>query len=112
LELHYLYNKDNRAHKEERCHFNARLAASACLSRLKKVRKKICLKEFYLVKQGLYKLESEERGSSLKDLEIVLYSPVVGSSAALGLPLTDLFFNPSFSLLPDLISSNIFYFYF
>ena len=74
---------------------------------LEKGCKKVCLKEFCLIKQGLYKLESEKRGFSLKDLETVLHSPVVGSLVALGLPLANLFFNPSFSLLLNLISSNI-----
>jgi len=105
--LHRLCNKDDRAYKEERYYFNAYLAASAHLSRLKKVHEKIYLKELRLVKQGLYKLESEEKGSSLKDLKTVLYSPVVGSLATLRSPLTNLFFNPSFFLLPNLISSNI-----
>jgi len=50
LELRRLYNKDDYAYKEERRHFDARLAASARLSYLKKVYKKICLKELYLVK--------------------------------------------------------------
>jgi len=52
-------------------------------------------------------LESEERGSSLKDLETVLCSLVVGFLVTLGSPLANLFFNPSFSLLPNLISSNM-----
>jgi len=106
LELRRLYNEDNYTYKEERRRFNTYLAASACLSHLKKVYKKICLKELYLVKQGFYKLESEEKGSSLKDLETVLHSPVVGSLTAFGSPLANSFFNPSFSLLPNLISSN------
>jgi len=107
LELHYFYNEDNCAHKEERRHFNAYLAAFTYLSYLKKVYKKIYLKELRLVKQGLYKLESKEKDSSLKDPETVLYSPVVGSLATLRSPLADSFFNPSFSLLPNLISSNM-----
>ena len=73
---------------------------------LQRVRKKVWLKEFRLVKQGLYKLESEKRGSNPKDPETVLHSPVAGSLAALGSPSVNLFFNPSFSLLPNLISSN------
>jgi len=107
LELHHLYNKDDRAYKEERRHFNAYFAVFTYLFYLKKVYKKIYLKELYLVKQGFYKLESKERGSSPKDLETVLYSPVVGSLATLRLPLADSFFNPSFSLLPNLVSFNI-----
>jgi len=80
--------------------------AHAHLVRLKRVHKKVQLKEFRLVKQGLCELESEERGFNLKDLETVLYSPVVESSTTLRSPSADLFFNPSFSLLPDLISFN------
>jgi len=85
---------------------NACFFASTYLLYLKKVCKKVRLKEFRLVKQGLYELESEEKNSSLKDLEIVLYSPVVGSLTAFRSPLANSFFNSSFSLLPDLISSN------
>jgi len=107
LELHYLCDEDNCAYKEERYYFDARLAAFTRLSYLKKVYKKICLKELCLIKQGLYKLESKERGSSLKDSETVPRSPVVGSLTTLRSPLANLFFNPSFSLLPNLISSNI-----
>jgi len=59
------------------------LLALACLLCLKKVRKKVWSKEFRLVKQGLYELKSEERGSSLKDLETVLCSPAVGSLTTL-----------------------------
>jgi len=107
LELYYLRDKDNHACKEERRRFNACLAASTHLSCLEKVYKKICLKELCLVKQGLYKLESEKKDSSLEDLETILYSLAVGSLTALRSPLTNLFFNPSFSLLPNLISSNM-----
>jgi len=107
LELRCLCDEDNCAYKEERHYFNACLAAFAYLSYLKKVYKKIYLKEFRLVKQGLYKLESEKRVSSPKDPETVLHSLVVGSSTALRSPLANLFFNSSFSLLPNLISSNM-----
>jgi len=74
---------------------------------LKQVYKKVWLKEFYLVKQGLYKLESKKKGFSPEDLETVLHSLVVGSLIAPKLPLADLFFNPSFSLLPNLLSFNM-----
>jgi len=37
---------------------------------------------------------------------IAFYSLVAEFLIALKLPLADLFFNPSFSLLPDLVSSN------
>jgi len=104
--LRHLRDEDNHARKEERRRFDAHLAASARLSHLKKVHKKICLKELRLVKQGLYELESEEKDSSPKDPETVLHSPAVGSLTALGLPLANSFFDPSFSLLPNLISSN------
>jgi len=106
LELHCLYDKDDRAYKKEHRYFDARLAASTYLSYLKRVCKKIRLKELHLIKQGLYELESEEKGSNLKDLETVLYSLVVGSLTALRSPLTNSFFDSSFFLLPDLISSN------
>jgi len=104
--LQRLYNKDDRAYKAERRHFNARLAASAYLFHLKRVYKKIRLKELCLVKQGLYKLENKEKDSNLKEKETALRSSAVGSLIALRLPLANSFFNPSFSLLPDLISSN------
>jgi len=106
LELYYFYNKDNRAHKEERHRFDAYLTAFTYLSHLKKVYKKIHFKELYLIKQGLYELESKKRGSSPKDSETVLHSPVVESLITLRSPLTNSFFNPSFSLLPNLVSSN------
>jgi len=105
--IYCLYaNKECVLAKEDWIH-KARQAAHARLICLKKVREKVYLKEFYLVKQGLYELESKKKGSSLKDLETVLCSPAVGSSIALRLPLANLFFNPSFSLLPNLISFNI-----
>jgi len=50
LELHCLYNEDDRAYKEERRRFDARFAAFAYLSYLEKVREKIRLKELRLVK--------------------------------------------------------------
>jgi len=77
------------------------------LSRLKKIQEKIWLKELRLVKQGLYELESEEKDSNLKEMEIVLCNPAVESLIALKLPLANLFFNPSFFLLPNLFSFNI-----
>jgi len=95
------------AAKAQQRALEACLSASARLLRLKKVHKKVWLKEFRLVKQGLYKLENEEKGSNPKDLETVLRSPVVGSLPTPRSPLANLFFNPSFSLLPNLISSNI-----
>jgi len=93
--------------REEECRaLKARLLAYTYLCCLKRVREKVWLKEFRLVKQGLYELESKERGSSPKDPETVLHSPVVGSLTTFGSPLANSFFNPSFSLLPNLISSN------
>jgi len=90
----------------QRC-FKAAAYTVIKVQRLQQVREKVWLKEFHLVKQGLYELKSKERGSSLKDLETVLYSPVVGSLTTLRSPSANLFFNPSFSLLPNLISSNM-----
>ena len=55
----------------------------------------------------LYKLKSKKKDFSLEDLETVLYSLVVGSLIAPKSPLVNLFFNPSFSLLPNLLSSNM-----
>jgi len=104
--IYYLCADKERVLAKEDWIREARRAAYARLIHLKKVCKKVCLKEFRLVKQGLYKLENEKRGSSLKDLETVLYSPVMGSLTTLGSPLANLYFNPSFSLLPNLISSN------
>jgi len=86
---------------------NACLVVYAYLYWLEKIRKKVRLKEWKLIQQGLCELENEKRGFSLKDLETVLYSLVVGSLSTLRSPLTDLFFNPSFSLLPNLISFNM-----
>jgi len=106
LELHRLRDEDDRAREEERRRFDARLAASARLSRLEKVHEKIRSKELRLVEQGLRELESEERDSSPKDPETVLHSPVVGSLTALRSLSANSFFNPSFSLLLNLISSN------
>jgi len=104
--IHHLHaDKERVLAKEDQIH-EARRVTHARLIRLKKVREKVHLKEFCLVKQGLYKLESEKKGSSLKDLETVLHSPAVGSLLALRSPLTNLFFNPSFSLLPNLIFFN------
>jgi len=105
-ELHQSQEAELEASATQQRALNARLLTSACLLYLKRVYKKVWLKEFCLVKQGLYKLESKEKGSSLKDPETILHSPVVGSLTTLRSPLADSFFNPSFSLLPDLISSN------
>jgi len=49
LELYYLRDEDNQAHKEERRRLDARLAASARLSYLERVYKKVWLKELCLV---------------------------------------------------------------
>jgi len=68
---------------------------------------KVYLKELCLVKQGLYKLESKKKGFNLKEIEIALRSPAVESLVTLKSPLTNSFFNPSFSLLPNLVSSNM-----
>ena len=104
--IYHLYvNKERVLAKEDQIR-EARRSAHTRLVCLEKVHEKVQLKEFRLVEQGLYELESKEKGFSLKDPETVLHSPVVGSLLALGSPLANLFFNPSFSLLPNLISSN------
>jgi len=51
-------------------------------------------------------LESEEKDFNLKGKEIALRNLVVESLIAFKLPLADLFFNSSFSLLPNLVFSN------
>jgi len=95
------------AAEERSCAFKAQVTASACLFCLEKVYKKVCLKEYRLIKQGFHELESEERGPSCFVAETNPNSLVVESSVALRLPLANLFFNFSFFLLPDLISFNI-----
>jgi len=91
--------KAARALKMQRVAF----AKVQCLQR---VYKKIHLKEFYLVEQGLYKLKSKKKNSDLKEIEIALHSLAVESLITLKLPLANLFFNPFFFLLPNLLSSN------
>ena len=79
------------------------MAVSAQLTRLKKVYKKICSKEYCLVKQSLCELEAEEievakTGSIPTEVETA-DTPVVESLSptAYLLPLADLFFfNSSF----------------
>jgi len=122
FKLYYLYSKKKQinclsyakvveteylAAKERSYAFKAQVTTLACLFRLKKVYKKVCLKEYCLVKQGLYKLESKERNPGCPVVETNPNNLAVGFFVVPGLPLTNLFFNPSFSLLPDLISSNI-----
>ncbi len=62
----------------------------------------VYLKELHFIKQGLYKLEKEE-AKALNTRVVVPPSPLVVPL----LPLTNPFlFNPSFSLLPNLILYN------
>jgi len=86
--------------------FKTWVAALACLFYLKKVYKKVYLKEFCFIKQGLYKLESKERDFNYSEVEIVPSSLVVESLMALESLLANLLFNSFFSLLPNLISLN------
>jgi len=79
------------------------MAASAQLTHLEKVHEKICSKEYCLVEQSLYKLESEEvavakTGSIPTKMEIANTLVVESLSlTAYLLPLADLFFfNSSF----------------
>jgi len=52
------------ATKERSCAFEARITILACLLHLKRVYKKVCLKEYYFIEQGLYKLEANKRDST------------------------------------------------
>ena len=79
------------------------MAASACLFYLEKVCKKICSKEYHLVKQSLHKLEAEEaimaKMSSIPTVVETADILVVESlsPAVHLLPLVDpFFFNSSF----------------
>ena len=49
------------AAEERGCAFKAQITISARLLHFKKVYKKIRLKEYYLVEQGLYKLEADKK---------------------------------------------------
>jgi len=119
--LYYLYSKEEQvdrltyarvvevkrlAAKERSYTFKAWVAALAHLFYLKKVYKKVHLKEYYLIKQGLYKLKGKEGNFNYPVVEINPNSLVVRFSLVPRSPLTNLFFNPSFSLLPVLVSSN------
>ena len=67
----------------ERRALKARLTATARLSRLKRIRKKVYLKEYCLVEQGLYKLKANKKeGSNRQEKEIALRTPVVESLIA------------------------------
>ena len=65
-------------------------------------------KKYYLVKQGLYKLEAKKKKKSAVE---IVYIAVVGSSNTPNpylLPLANSFnFNFFFLILPDIISNNI-----
>jgi hypothetical protein len=80
----------------------AYLAAFAWLICLKKVCEKVQSKEYYLVEQGLRKLEAEEQ----KELNTVVAESLT-VLMAYQLPLANSFvFNPFFLILPDLLNSN------
>ena len=85
------------------------MAASARLTCLKKVYKKVYSKEWRLIEQGLYKLKLEEakKDSNLGEAEIT-YTLVVDpvDNLAYLLPLTNPFIFSSFLILPNLFSSN------
>ena len=86
------------------------MVASAYILRLKKVHKKVRLKEYLLIKQGLRELKDKKAkiGSSLVIMETV-YTLVVEFSSKVYPSLIDSFtFNSSypFSPLLDLFSSN------
>ena len=103
----------SRIHEEKRHAAKAHTAAYVRIHCLKKVHNQIHLKELYLVKQGLHKLETKEAktGSSptgeqpAYTLVVDLSSPLVASlSRVHQLLLTGGFaFDFSLSLLPDLL---------
>ena len=85
------------------------MAASTRLTYLKRVYKKVYLKEWHLIEQGLYKLKLEEakKDSILGEAEITYTLAVdpIDNPAYLS-PLTNPFIFSSFLILPDLFSSN------
>ena len=95
-----VYTKEESAYKKEHQLFEACFLASSRLTHLKKVREKIYLKQLCLAKQSIYELEEEET-KALSTKVVASPNPLVAPL----LPLADPFlFNPSFSLLPNLIS--------
>jgi hypothetical protein len=85
------------------------MAASARLTRLKKVCKKVRLKEWRLAEQGLRKLKLEEaKMDSVREEAEIVRTPVVDpvDNPARLSPLTNPFVFSSFSIIPNLFSSN------
>jgi len=109
-ELSLALDELERARVAEQRALQARMAASARLTRLEKVREKVRSKEFRLVEQGLRELEAEERKDSTQVVEETAHTPAVVSSdlpSAHPLPSTDPFaFDPSFSMLPDFLGGD------
>jgi hypothetical protein len=87
----------------------ARMAASARLVRLEKVREKVRSKEWRLAEQGLRELEAEEakKGSDQEEAEATRTPAVdpLDSPSRLS-PSTDSFVFGSFSMLPDPFSCD------
>jgi hypothetical protein len=85
------------------------MAASAWLTYLEKVRKKVRLKEWRLAEQGLRKLKAEEAKTDFVQEEAeTARTPVVDpvDNPARLLPLTDPFVFSSFLVIPNPFSSN------
>src|SRR6266567_2441251 len=87
-------------YKKEYKLFNTCLLASSWLTHLKKVYKKIHLKQLCLAKQSIYKLKEEE-AKALNTGVVIFPNPLVVPLLPLANPFL---FNLSFSLLPNLIS--------
>jgi hypothetical protein len=82
---------------------DARLAASARLLRLERVREKVRSKEWKLVEQGLQELGDERTDFRQSGKET---TPNSLAGAPPVSPLDDSFFGDPLSMLPDLISSD------
>ena len=81
---------------------NARQAAHARLHRLKKVYEKLHSKEYLLREQGMQELKAA-KAKEKNSLE----AKSLAAQVAYPLSLADFFnFNPSFSMLPDIIFNN------
>jgi len=94
------------AAKERSRAFETQVTVLVYLLCLKKVYKKIHLKKYCLVEQGFYKLESKKRNPDCPVVETNPNNLVVEFSLVPKSPLTNSFFDPSFSLLPNLVSFN------
>jgi hypothetical protein len=98
-----------RSRVAEQKALEARMAASARLTRLEKVREKVRSKEWRLAEQGLRELELEEaKMDSVREEAETVRTPVVDpvDDPARLSPSTDPFVFGSFSMMPDPFSSD------